>query len=232
MTKRLNGTGKKAAQWPRDPYDWYREPPSAVDPLFDAIDFGDDLIYDPSCGGGNILDVAKRRGHATFGSDIIDRYPRHPFQRGNFLRATRFPNPADRSLSIVNNAPYNYEQGIGERFVHKALDEVPFRLAAFLFPIEFACGQGRYERLYSKRRPAYVCFLMERPSMPPGAAVEAMGDAAYSGGMADYIWIVWKEGGPYRTEALFLPPSSAAPPPSDRPKRRGSTSHAATISRS
>ena len=221
MTKRLNGSSK-AAQYPRDPYDWYKETPASVEALFDAIDFGTDLIFDPSCGSGNILDVAKRRGHATVGADIVDRHARHEFHRGNYLRATRFPEPHDRALSIVNNPPYNYEDGIGERFILKTLDEVPFRLAAFLMPIEFACGQGRYERLYSKRRPAYVGFLMERPSMPPGAAVEELGADAYRNGMADYLWLVWKAGGPYRTEALFLAPSKAPPPKSERRQRRGS----------
>jgi hypothetical protein len=217
----LNTPGK-GGQYPRDPYDWYREPPSAVAPLFDAIDFRDDLIFDPSCGGGNILDVAKSRGHATFGADIVDRYPRHKFQRGNFLMASRFPTPHDRALSVVNNPPYNYEDGIGLRFILKTLDDVPFRLAAFLMPIEFACGQDRYRDLYSRRPPAYVAFLSERPSMPPGAAVLDMGDEAYRNGMADYLWLVWRAGPPCLTQALFLAPSKAPKPPSERRLRRGS----------
>lgn len=221
MTKRLNGASK-SPQYPRDPYDWYREPPSAVEPLFDALDFAGSLIWDPSCGGGNILDVAKRRGFATIGSDIIDRKPRHPFNRGNFLMAERWPTAHDRPLSIVCNPPYNYVEGIGEQFIHKALDLVPFHLAAFLMPIEFACGQGRYERLYSKQPPAYHGLLMERPRMPPGAAVEDLGDKAYRNGMADYCWLVWKQGGPWATRTLFLPPSRAVSTISERRKRRGS----------
>jgi hypothetical protein len=221
VTKRLNGAGKPG-QYPRDPYDWYKEPPEAVEALFDALDFGGDLIFDPSCGSGNILDVAKRRGHLTAGADVIDRHARHPFQRGNFLLSSRFPGPHDRALSIVNNPPYNYVDGIAEQFIHKALADVPFRLAAFLLPIEFACGQGRYERLYSKRPPAYVGFLMQRPSMPPGAMVEDLGDAAYRNGMADYVWLVWKDGGPYATQAIFMPPPKARKPESQRRIKRGS----------
>lgn len=222
MTKRLNGEGK-GGQYPRDPLDWYREPRSCVEALFEAINFGDDLIFDPSCGKANILDVARDRGHPTFGGDVIDRGHRHPFRRANYLQSTTFPRPHDRALSIVNNPPYNYEEGIGERFIHKTLDEVPFRLAAFLMPIEFSCGQTRYERLYSKRPPAYVAFLSQRPSMPPGAAVDVLGDDAYRGGMADYIWLIWRAGPPVLTQALFLPPSSAARPKSERRVRRGPT---------
>jgi hypothetical protein len=29
-----------------------------VEQLLSAIDFGDDLIWDPCCGAGNVLDVA------------------------------------------------------------------------------------------------------------------------------------------------------------------------------
>lgn len=222
MTKRLNGKDKKAAAYPRDPFDWYRETPASVDALFDAIDFRDSLIYDPSCGKGNTLDRAKLRGFETVGSDIVERGARHKFFRGNFLQATRFPVPHDRPLSIVCNPPYGYIEGIAESFIHKALDCVPFYRAAFLLPIEFACSQGRYRRLYSKRRPSHVCFLSERPSMPPGAAIEDLGSAAYTGGMADYIWLIWTAGGPHRTEALFLPPSEELPQ-SGAPKRRSRT---------
>lgn len=222
MTKRLNSPGK-GGQYPRDPYDWYRETPESVGSLFAAIDFEGSLIWDPSCGRGNTLDVARFHGHETVGSDIVERGSRHRFYRSNFLVSTKWPIAHDRPLSIICNPPYNYEDGIGERFIQKALDDVPFLFAAFLMPIEFACGQGRYERLYSKRRPAFVGFLMERPSMPPGAAVEELGRDAYRGGMADYVWLVWKSGGPYRTEAIFLPPSKMISTPSPRRIRRGST---------
>jgi hypothetical protein len=207
---------KRTSKFPRDPYDWYRETPASVEALFRAIDFRGSLIWDMACGAGNILDVAKRHGHATVGSDIVMRGPRHPFTRGNFLMTERYPTPPDRPLSLVCNPPYGYEEGIAERFIHRALDHVTFCRAAFLLPIEFACSQGRYARLYSKRRPSHVCFLSERPSMPPGAAVEELGSEAYRNGMADYAWFIWTEGGPHRTEALFLPPVGETLPPSDR----------------
>lgn len=222
MTKRLNGTDKPASQYPRDEFDWYREHARDVAPLFAAIDFRDDLIYDPCCGKANILDVARAHGHATFGGDVVERGHRHQFRRQNFLTATMHPRPHDRALSIVTNPPYGYERGIAERIITKALDEVPFRLAAFLLPIEFVCGQGRYERLYSKRPPAYVGFLVQRPSMPPGHMVDLMGDDAYRGGMAEYAWLVWSSQR-VRTQALFLPPASAPGPKSERRVRRGST---------
>jgi hypothetical protein len=207
----------------QDEHGWYREPPFPVEQLFDAVDFGDDLIYDPSCGIGNILDVAKTRGHPTIGSDIVTRGARHRFYRGNFLNLTRWPTMPDRRLSIVNNPPYNVPPGAAESFIHKAIDAVPFHRAAFLLPIEFLCGVGRYQRLFSKTPPSHVVYCSQRPSMPPGAEIEALGDKAFKGGKADYCWIIFTAGGPHRTESRWLHPStSPADPLSERRARRGS----------
>ena len=217
-------TKRQAEKAPRDPHGWYVEPRSAVEQLADAIDFGDSVIWDPSCGGGTIPSVFEDRGHIAIGSDIVER-PRWfrgsswRFYPGNFLNLTKWPTPpGGRKLSIVCNPPYNEPiAGIAEMFVHRALnmgEENPhFFRAAFILPIEFACSQGRYERLYSKRPPSHVCFYSERPSMPPGQVLRDRGEDARGGGMADYVALVWTAGGPYRTEALFLKPSNPAAPP-------------------
>lgn len=212
MTKRLK------VQYPKDEHQFYKEPRFCVDQLFDNMSFGASLIWDPACGSGNILDVAKERGHQTVGSDIVDRYPRHRFFRANFTLQKRFPKPDDRPLSIVSNPPYGTVGGVpfmANRFVKHALAEVDFYRAAFLVPIEFLAGQDRYKEIYSKRAPSHVLICSQRPSMPPGAAIEEMGDAAYSGGMADYCWIVWTRGGPYQTATIFMRPDADARPERD-----------------
>lgn len=225
---------REGDSYARDPHGWYVETRAAVTQVADAIDFSTngvpDLIWDPACGGGMIPGTMLARGHPVIGSDIVDR-PKHlwggrepwQFYRGNFLQSSRHPAPHDRRLSVFSNPPYNEpEKGIAERFILHTLDTIPFHRAAFIVPIEFACGQGRYERLYSIRQPSHVCFFMERPSMPPGEQLLARGEDARGGGMADYICLVWTDGGPYRTEALFLAPSSAPSPKSERRTRRGS----------
>jgi hypothetical protein len=213
MTKRAEAKG---ARPPRDPYNWYREPRSSVDQLFDAMSFGNDLIWDPCCGSANILDVAQDRGHPTIGSDVIDRHkPRpHRFYRGNFLELTRWPKMPGRRLSIVSNPPYGRQGGyasISNEIIHRALHMIPFHRAAFLLPIEFLCSSGRYA-FFQNFKPSHVAYCSERPSMPPGALVSALGDDAFDGGMADYCWIIWTApdgGGPHRwrTESIWLRPS-------------------------
>jgi hypothetical protein len=208
MTKRLDN---KHGGYDRDPHNWYREPAFPVDQLADAIDFGNDLIWDPCCGKGNVLDVFAKRGHAVIGSDIVDRHPPHRFYRGNFLQATRWPKPpAGAALSIVCNPPYGKQDGhrqIAQEIIWRALNVMPIRRAAFLLPIEFACGSDRFA-FYQRFRPSQVAFCSQRPTMPPGHEIEALGDKAYSGGMADYCWIIWTAPHNRRCETIWLKPDN------------------------
>jgi hypothetical protein len=207
VTKRLNGTAKKDAEYPRDPFGWYVEPESAVEQLFDTLPFWAGTIWDPSCGRGTVLDVARRRGFLTVGSDLVDRFRPggHQFERRNFLKVHGGPSNA---FSIVCNPPYNEpEPELAEKFVHHALKIGGWERAAFLVPTEFQHGQGRFERLYDRTPPSHVISLMERPSMPPGLVLEARGESCRKGGMAEYIWIVWTAGHASYTRHLFARPS-------------------------
>lgn len=205
--KRLNGTSKKDAEYPRDPFGWYVEPESAVDQLFDLLDF-EGVIWDPSCGRGTILDVARRRGFRTIGSDIEDRYRPggHQFYRANFLSNVR--SGPSVPYSIVNNPPYNEpERGLAEKFVRHAHKLGGWHRAAFLVPVEFQCTEGRYPLFTRDCRPSHIISLMERPSMPPGVMLEAKGESCRKGGMAEYIWVVFTEGHSGDCLHLFARPS-------------------------
>jgi hypothetical protein len=213
VSKRLSGTSNSGKQYPRDPNGWYVEPESCVEQLFDLVEF-DGLIWDPSCGRGTILDVARRRGHATMGSDIVDRYRpgNHQFTRGDFRRVQA---PPMLRFSIINNPPYNEPSpNIAEEFVEHAIRIGGWHRAAFLVPVGFQSGQTRYEKFFrpnprSGMRPSHVISLCERPSMPPGAMLEERGESCRGGGMDDFIWIVFTAGGPFRTEHLFAAPTNA-----------------------
>ena len=186
MAKR-NGT-----KYPPDPYQWYREPRHPVEQLFDNIDFGDDLIFDPSCGST------------------------HPFEVRNFLSIRTRVSKPDGKLSLVNNPPYGEVEGLGKnmgtRFVEHALKYVDFHRAAFLVPVEFACGQARW-RLYHETPPSHVLFCNQRPSMPPGQKVIDLGANAFREGMAEYIWVVFTRGHDGPTEAIFMKPDDVTVPP-------------------
>lgn len=204
---------------------WYKEPRSCVEQLFDAVDFGDSVIWDCCAGSGNILDVAKDRGHSTIASDIVDRHPRHPFYRSNFLMAEKWPNTRGKPLSIVSNPPFNTPPGSGLNIIMRAIERVPFQQAAFIMPLEFLCGQERHATLFSKHPPAIIAYCSQRPSMPPGKEIEAMGDKAFKGGKADFAWLVWinaEKGVTYTPRSIWLTPDSmVVAPKSERRIRRG-----------
>jgi len=204
----------QAEGYDQDPHGFYRENAEPVEALFRAIDFRGALIWDPCCGTGNTLNVANKFGHATIGSDIVDRMARHKFYRSNFLMATKWPNPGDRPLSMVYNPPYNAPTGTTEQFILRALDIVPFDRMAVLVPSNILFGQERLDLLYTKRKPSHVGLLMKRPSMPPGHEVERLKAQGmdFKGGKQDFAWLVWSAGGPYRTETLFLDWREPAPP--------------------
>lgn len=210
MSNRPAGSSR-SQKWERSDYDWYCEPPRAVAQLLDGIDFGDDLIWDPCCGKGNILDVAKRWGHPTFGSDVINRFPRHRFQRGNILsQIAAMPREEGRQTSVICNPPYGYEPDIAERIITHILESYPVRRAAFILPIAFLAGQDRWARMLPRYRPSHACIYRERHTMPPGNKIDEMANP-FSGGMADYCALIWTRPHRWRTETVWLQPGDHIP---------------------
>lgn len=199
----------------RDPYDWYKEPRLCNRQLFDAIEKhfpcgpagARDLIYDPCAGSGWVLDEAKSRGHPTLAGDVVDRKPRHPFKRGNFLQLKGFPKPPmGRDVSIITNPPYSYEEDIAEKIIRKALGK-PIRRAIFILPIAFLAGQGRHSFFTRDFRPSHTCIFSQRHTMPPGNMIEDM-PKPFEGGMQDYCALVYT--GPrhrWRTETIWIAPN-------------------------
>jgi hypothetical protein len=193
---------RQAQAYPKDPLEWYVQPRFCVEQLADAVDFGESLIWDPACGSGGILDVFKDRGHDTVGSDVVDRNARHRFYRGNFLQVTTAPKPTGRALDIVCNPPFTKAGA----FMHRAISFVPCRMAAFIVPLEFLCSQGRFQ-FFKRNPPIIIAYCSQRPSMPPGAMVEDMGDRAFKGGKGDFVWIIFAPGHVGPTRSIWLRPS-------------------------
>lgn len=217
--------GARSKKWDRAPYDWYCESPRVVEQLihglaragahFAAEDGSKDLIWDPCCGRGNILDVAARYGHPTVGSDVINRNPRHRFIRGNVLtQIPRVPSYAGRETSIISNTPYSYEPDIAERIITCVLERFPVRRAAFIVPIAFLASQDRWNgnKFAGRWKPSHTCIYRERHTMPPGHLMETM-PSPFEGGMADYAAVVFTRPHRWRTETVWLSPGHFPDPP-------------------
>lgn len=197
--------GARSQKYERAADDWYREGPRAVQQLMHVVDFANDLIWDPCCGGGNVLDVAKAYRHPVIGSDIVDRHSRHKFFRANILSQVRkAPTFPGRATSIISNTPFGDD---AERIIAHILDRYLFRRAAFIVPIAFLAGQERWRgnKFHGRWRPSHTCIYRERHSMPPGHLIDTMKNP-YGGGMQDYCAVVFTAPHRFRTETVWLTP--------------------------
>ena len=177
MKQELNAKRKDAKLWARQTDDWYVEPQWVSSRLFDVEPFGGE-IWDPACGGGNIITAALCAGLKACGSDKIRRYPGAIVH--DFLAQGEWP---DRVDNIVSNPPFKHAQ----RFVEIALSITAGKVA-MLLPASWIQGDKR-SRWLEETPLSKVYFLTPRPSMPPGEVIAA--GMAPGGGTVDYAWFVW-----------------------------------------
>ena len=212
----------------RHPLDWY------VDEVWCARQLAEALggfaleqrqglsVWDPSCGMGNTLQAAWELGIQTYASDLVDNFP-----WANFDACPDLPRPLwfsadflDRMVvpapcSIVCNPPYSYfkrqDVAISELFARKALSLATGRVC-LLLPNKWLSSQIRYSLFAEDHPPQAILHLTQRPSMPPGDRIAAMGKRAFCGGMIDYCWIIWNVQQPTQpgaTRTIWLPPLPA-----------------------
>jgi hypothetical protein len=163
----------------RDDADWYVEPTWAVEALLRAEPF-EGLTLDPACGCGTIPKAFKAHGLRACGSDLRDR----GFGPVADFLGPEFVLPID---NIVTNPPYN----LAEKFIRRALMIATSKVSV-LVQQQFPFSQGRFA-LFRDCPIARLYFLSNRPSMPPGRAIEA-GTVTVGGGKVDYLWMVFEHG--------------------------------------
>lgn len=176
-----------------------------------------DAVYlDPACGNCTIPQVLAMRGLQAYGTDIVRRadHPRflaeHNFIGDQALLLEHYPR-----RSIVMNPPFSCQdgrlvRGLAERFVRRAL-AIATDQVAVLLPLKWLASQGR-ARLFAERAPD-IYILTERPSMPPGDKIAALGNRAWSRGKVDYMWLVWDMRLPPLPygRTFWIPPRPKAP---------------------
>lgn len=206
----------------RHPLDWY------VDEIWCARQLGAALggfrmererglaVWDPCCGMGNTLVAAWEQGLRCWGSDLVDNFDWSSFETDDDSRwepewfSSDFfdRRTAPARCSMVFNPPYSYVEGIAEAFVRKAIKLAEGRVCALL-PNKWLSSQSRHKLFMDDHPPAAVLHLTQRPSMPPGDRIGAMGKRAFRRGMIDYCWIVWDREALERfqgTRTVWLPP--------------------------
>ena len=172
----------KAKVWERDALDWYVEDGKVSDALFGVERFVGH-IWDPACGGGNILEAALRAGYEVVGSDIQRRTTRVWFRGERDFLATE----ESLAQNIVCNPPFFRAKG-AEAFIRKALTLAKGKVAMFL-DIRFLAGAERANGLFADHPPHRVWIVTPRVSCPPGDYLAAGNKAG--NGSSDWCWCVW-----------------------------------------
>jgi len=204
----------------RHPLDWYVDEVWCANQLAAALGgFAREIaaglaVWDPCCGFGHTADAAYGAGLQVFLSDVVDNVDWSAFSLGAPYLTPKFTladlrglSAAPAPCSILFNPPYSYEKGILEQCVRKALQLTSLRVCA-LVPNKWLSSQARYRLFAEDHPPQAILHLTQRPSMPPGDMIAAMGERAFRGGMIDYCWIVWdvtRPTAPGATRTIWLP---------------------------
>jgi hypothetical protein len=187
--------------YPSEADGWYVEPLVATEFLLDRERLPA-MVYDPACGQGNILSACRRRGHRTFGADIVLRGPVgcDAWAKRDFLVDAPFTFDGE-PYAVVFNPPYGAGKLL-EAFIRRALalDEPSVKVCAFV-PDKFLYSGTRANGLFSEHPPARVYPIWPRPSCPPGQFLLEGGKA--TGGVANFSWMVWLPGRRRRTEVRW-----------------------------
>ena len=215
----------------RNPWDWYVEEHWVTQALASVVALDPAVTYlDPCCGQMHIPEALAALGlPQAYGTDLFERRSDHRQFLGchDFLGDQRHLLEASQRLSIITNPPFSCQdgqlvRGLAERFVRRALTIATDKVCVLL-PLKWLGSAGRY-RLFLELPPAGVWVLSERPSMPPGDAITALGKAAFQNGKVDYMWVVWDKVMPTPVAAQqptapisWIPPREKQPAEKHRP---------------
>ena len=185
---------KKAHLWDRSDQDWYQEPADCTEALLAAERFRG-MVWDPACGGGNIIKTVHASGRFACGTDLVYRGLDRDdgLWRGerDFLKTPVEAFPAD---NIITNPPFEGGKGT-EAFIRHALSAPRLAKLAIFTDVRFLFSKGRALGLYAELPPSRVWVLVPRPSCPPGRYLAEGGKA--TGGTADFCWLVWDRTAPF-----------------------------------
>lgn len=181
---------KSARVFAPDPHQWYVEPEEATAGLLRVERFVGP-VWDPSCGGGNVLRACAAAGLQAIGTDIVRRVPADlacSFAgTHDFLGEAQPPSKTLAAADLIFNPPFFKARGT-EAFIRKALQVARGKVAVFA-DVKFLASQRRATGLFAEHCPHRVWILAKRPSCPPGVFLAAGNEAG--GGTADWAWLVW-----------------------------------------
>lgn len=145
--------------------------------------------WEPTCGRGFMAATLGEYFDTVRASDI------HPYGFGEIADFLDSPIAQTATDWIITNPPFR----LAEEFARLAIARATVG-SAMLVRTGFLEGAGRYDRLFSKTRPAVVAQFVERVPILRGRVDQAASTAT------GYCWIVWSEAPAAQTEFAWIPP--------------------------
>lgn len=175
--------------------DFVPTPPWATRALYEYVapslklnaSFGD--FYDPACGHGHMMQVAKEYGHPTvMGSDFSapqllkarERLgPDYKLWHEDYIDGGMLP---ETHHTIVSNPPYKHLN----EFIDKMLDTAMYGVG-ILCRVQALEGEKRWKNIYTKRPPTQIAFFSNRIPFKTGAVVQKAPKMFF------HVWLWWEE---------------------------------------
>lgn len=187
-----------------DPDGWYTEPTAVTRFLLERETFGGG-VYDPCCGGGNIVTTCIEAGIDAVGTDLRNRLRRKGqpapawfLGTQDFLTVQHCGVPRS---NLVFNPPYG-RAILAEAFIRRAVELSGVDKVCVFVTSKFLFSDGRAEGLYAEIPPDRIYPVRPRPSCPPGQFLRDGGKA--EGGVENFVWLVFCVAAPTgRTEFIW-----------------------------
>ena len=186
----INTTRSKAERG----LDAYFTPPAPIWSLL-ALETVPHCIWEPAAGDGAIVRVLEAAGHLVIASDIADYGAGYPL--AGYLTAPVPPGVQGQ----VTNPPF----GIAQKWVEKALGEVPF--VALLLRLNFLQAVER-TAFFRATPPARVWVSMRRIAMH-----EHKWDGKKVSPNQSHAWMIWDAGAERTNQLDYFDWADHDPPP-------------------
>lgn len=170
------GSGTTRSPFSIRGYDFYASPIEAPLSLLDEYQVPE-IIHEPACGDGALVDVFRQAGRTVYASDLIDRGCQDSYV-ADFL-AQKEPIPGVQAC--ITNPPYRY----AEQFVRKSRELYP--LTIMLLRLAFLESVRRTDILDTMDLEAVLLYSKRLPRMHRG---DYEGKKNTNSAMP-FAWYVW-----------------------------------------
>jgi len=133
----------KHGSYPRVDGDHYPTPDWAIAALAEHVDLAGQLIWEPACGAGRMVEALKAAGATVYCSDVESRgFPLDALI--DFTLASTAPNDFNGTIRIISNPAFGRQGKIADRFIEAGLRLIGGGgFLALLLAADFDSGKTR-----------------------------------------------------------------------------------------